>query len=121
MYKAVYTQTTRGKEQLLFQGQPFIYEKRIQLTNGQFKRLWRCNQWWNKKCRARVYTIENRVTPLNKYHTHQEIIHRKKRVSKKRSQSPQDSKKYTEMDYLNEIDKKDASDDEETAIYVAYD
>lgn len=45
MFKAVFSQTTRGKEQLLFCGQPFIYEKSIRLPNGQMKKLWRCNQW----------------------------------------------------------------------------
>lgn len=46
MYKAVYAQTTRGKDQLLFCGQPFIYEKSIRLPNDQLKKLWRCNQWY---------------------------------------------------------------------------
>lgn len=45
MYKAVYTQTTRGKEQLIFCGQPFIYEKSLRLPTGETKKLWRCNQW----------------------------------------------------------------------------
>lgn len=48
------------------------------------KKLWRCNQWWNKRCRARVYTINNVVKTLNKFHTHEEIIKRKKRVAKKK-------------------------------------
>lgn len=91
----------------------------INLNDGSLKRLWRCNQWWNKKCRARVYTIGDRVTPLNKYHTHEDIIHRKKRVSKKRSDPTKD---YTEIeDYLLEPDKKETSDDEDTAIFVTYD
>lgn len=53
------------------------------LVSGQEKKLWRCNQWWNKRCRARVFTIGGTVTPLNKYHTHQEIIKRKKREARK--------------------------------------
>lgn len=44
-YKAVYSQTTRGKEQLLFCGQPFIYEKCVRMPNGEMKKFWRCNQW----------------------------------------------------------------------------
>lgn len=83
-YTAEFSQTTRGREQLIFCGQPYVYEKRVILSNGEVKRLWRCNQWWNKRCRARVYTINNRVTPLNKYHTHEDIIKRKKRTTKKK-------------------------------------
>lgn len=83
-YKAEFTQTTRGRDQLIFCGQPFIYEKCMTLPGGGQKRLWRCNQWWNKRCRARVYTIGEVVTPLNKYHTHEDIIKRKKRVSRAR-------------------------------------
>lgn len=90
-YKAVFSQTTRGKEQLIFCGQPFIYEKRVSLPDGEVKKLWRCNQWWNKKCRARVYTIRDIVTPLNKYHTHEDIIRRKKRIAKKKIRAPIES------------------------------
>ena len=79
---AVFTQTMRGKEQLLYLGQPFIFEKKM-LVSGQEKRIWRCNQWWNQKCRARVYTIGSIVTPLNKFHTHSEIVKRKRRTTKK--------------------------------------
>lgn len=82
-YRAQFTRTTRGRDQLIFCGQPFVYEKLAIMANGEPKKLWRCNQWWNKRCRARVYTIGETVTPLNKYHTHQEIIKRKKRVSRK--------------------------------------
>ena len=81
--KAKFSHTTRGREQLIFCGQPFIYEKGITLPTGEMKKLWRCNQWWNQKCRSRVYTINDTVTTLNKYHTHEDIIKRKKRVSKK--------------------------------------
>lgn len=141
MFKAVYTQTTRGKEQLLFCGQPFIYEKSIRLPTGQSKRLWRCNQWcdifssfnlcrliiwglwfnwwhlsyyrWNKKCRARVYTIGDVITPLQRLHTHEEVIHRKKRVTKKNTKNDKDEKHYY-VDYLLvSEDKKETSDDEE--------
>lgn len=69
---------------MIFCGQPFVYEKRVVLPNGTEKKLWRCNQWWNQKCRARVYTIDDVITPLNKYHTHEDIVKRKKRVAKKR-------------------------------------
>lgn len=81
-YQAIFSHTTRGREQLVFCGQPFVYEKQNTLPNGDVKKLWRCNQWWNKRCRARVYTVNNVVSTLNKYHTHEEIIKRKKRVSK---------------------------------------
>ncbi len=81
--KAVFSHTTRGREQLIYYGQPFIYEKFLTCPTGEIKKLWRCNQWWNRKCRARVFTINDLVTPLNKYHTHEDIITRKKRVSKK--------------------------------------
>lgn len=47
------------------------------------RKIWRCNQWWNEKCRARVYTINDRITPMNKFHTHSHVINRKPRVSKK--------------------------------------
>lgn len=83
IFKALFSQTTRGRDQLVFCGQPFIYEKCIVLASGELKKLWRCNQWWNKRCRARVYTVNEIVTPLNKYHTHEDIIRRKKRVSRK--------------------------------------
>lgn len=84
LYLAVFSQTTRGREQLLFCGQPFVYEKCVILPDGTEKKLWRCNQWWNQKCRARVYTIDDVITPLNKYHTHEDIVKRKKRVAKKK-------------------------------------
>lgn len=86
MYKAIFSQTTRGKQQLLFCGQPFIYEKRVLLRDGIEKKLWRCNQWWNRRCRARVFTIGDAITPLNKYHTHEDIIRRKKRIVKKKTE-----------------------------------
>ncbi|XP_055304403.1 modifier of mdg4-like isoform X7 [Sitodiplosis mosellana] len=124
MFKAVYAQTTRGKEQLIFCGQPFIYEKSIRLPSGQMKKLWRCNQWWNKKCRARVFTIGETITILQKFHTHEEIIHRKKRVVKKKQD---DDKDYADVDYLLVSDKKDNSEaeaeaeDEDAIFCVAYD
>jgi hypothetical protein len=74
----------RGKTQLLYLGQPFIFEKTIRAQDGNERNIWRCNQWWNEKCRARVYTVDNKITPLNKYHTHSEIINRKRRVVKKK-------------------------------------
>ncbi|XP_053667387.1 uncharacterized protein LOC128717110 [Anopheles marshallii] len=77
---AVFTKTMRGKEQLLYMGQPFVFEKLVLTHSGQSKKIWRCNQWWNQKCRARVYTIDRQITPLNGYHTHAEIVKRKQRV-----------------------------------------
>lgn len=82
--RAIFTTTTRGRDQLIVCGQPYIYEKNVLLAGGTEKKLWRCNQWWNKRCRARVFTIGDVVTPLNKYHTHVEIIKRKKRVAQVR-------------------------------------
>lgn len=75
----------RGKEQLLYLGQPFVFEKLVVMQNSTAKKIWRCNQWWNQKCRARVYTIGNVITPLNRYHTHSDIIKRKRRVTKKKA------------------------------------
>lgn len=83
---------------------------------------------WNNKCRARVFTIGDRVTPLNKYHTHEDIIHRKKRVSKKISAPTADdelsnydddplSKDEDDLDKL----EKDICDDDGTELYVSYD
>lgn len=100
-----------------------IYEKKHE---NKFDFLWTCR--WNKKCRARVYTIDGIITTLNKYHTHEDIIYRKKRVSKKlKSSSSKDEEQSNEdVDYLIvQTDKKDqnASEEEldETAIYVTYD
>ncbi|XP_034115751.2 mediator of RNA polymerase II transcription subunit 23 [Drosophila albomicans] len=66
--------------QLIYGGQPFIFEKTLKLSTGEEKRYWRCNQWWNQKCRSRVFTINDIVCPLNRFHTHEEIVRRKKRV-----------------------------------------
>ncbi|KAG5672372.1 hypothetical protein PVAND_002504 [Polypedilum vanderplanki] len=75
---ARYSQTTRGKTQLLYLNQPFIKEKDVKGPNNTVERIiWRCNQWWNEKCRARVYTSNDRITPLNKFHTHSHVINRK--------------------------------------------
>ena len=71
----------RGKTQLLFQGQPFVLEKIMKKGEAE-KKIWRCNQWWNEKCRARVYTINDIITPLNRFHTHEDIIKRKPRTKK---------------------------------------
>ncbi|XP_055616840.1 modifier of mdg4-like isoform X8 [Toxorhynchites rutilus septentrionalis] len=81
---AIFTTTMRGKEQLLYLGQPFVFEKLVITSTAQSKKIWRCNQWWNQKCRARVYTIGNLITPLNRYHTHSDIVKRKRRVTKKK-------------------------------------
>lgn len=78
---AVFAHTMRGKLQLVYQGQPFVFEKVIK-QGIQEKKVWRCNQWWNEKCRSRVYTMNNMVTPLNRFHTHEDIIKRKKRSKK---------------------------------------
>ncbi|XP_026845151.1 GATA-type transcription factor SRE1 [Drosophila persimilis] len=66
--------------QLIYGGQPFIFEKTLKLSSGEEKRYWRCNQWWNQKCRSRVFTVNDIVCPLNRFHTHEEIVRRKKRV-----------------------------------------
>lgn len=66
-----------------------------------------------------MYTINNDVTPLNKYHTHEDIIHRKKRVTKKRKS---DDKDYGDVDYLVvSTEKKENSEDEDAIFCVAYD
>uniref|UniRef100_A0A182Y4F0 BEN domain-containing protein n=1 Tax=Anopheles stephensi TaxID=30069 RepID=A0A182Y4F0_ANOST len=77
---AVFAKTMRGKEQLIYMGQPFVFEKLVLTHGGESKKIWRCNQWWNQRCRARVYTIDRQVTPLNRYHTHVDIVKRKQRV-----------------------------------------
>lgn len=61
-----------------------MFEKDVKQNNKVERKIWRCNQWWNEKCRARVYTINHRITPLNKFHTHSHVINRKPRVSKKK-------------------------------------
>ncbi|XP_075153200.1 uncharacterized protein LOC142226845 isoform X1 [Haematobia irritans] len=86
---AVYSATSRGRIQLIYGGQPFIFEKKIKLPNNEEKKYWRCNQWWNQKCRSRVCTINDMVLPLNRYHTHEEIVRRKKRVRKNVSSTGQ--------------------------------
>lgn len=74
---------------------------------------------WNQKCRSRVFTLGDVVTVLNKYHTHEDVIHRKKRVAKKRSD---DDKDFADVDYLlTSTDKKDASEDEDGIFCVAFD
>lgn len=85
---AVYSATSRGRIQLIYGGQPFIFEKKIKLPTNEEKKYWRCNQWWNQKCRSRVCTINDMVLPLNRYHTHEEIVRRKKRVRKNVGQTP---------------------------------
>lgn len=121
IFKAIFSQTTRGKEQLIFCGQPFIYEKRVHLADGEVKKLWRCNQWWNKRCRARVYTIRDIVTPLNKYHTHEDIIRRKKRIAKKKIVVPIESpaapgEGVSHFFIIEASNKKNSAEDEETAF-----
>ncbi|XP_050084776.1 modifier of mdg4-like isoform X14 [Anopheles aquasalis] len=79
---AIFSTTMRGKQQLLYHGQPFVFEKEVPQRSAEPKQIWRCNQWWNQKCRARVYTVAKKVTPLNGYHTHSDIVKRKQRVVK---------------------------------------
>lgn len=69
---------------------------------------------WTKgiSCRARVYTIGDIITPLEEYHTHTHIIHRKDRVAKQRvtkkrvgkksvtKKQEKDDKEYLDVDYL---------------------
>lgn len=87
------------------------------LTHCDWLRFILCR--WNKKCRARVYTVGDVVTPLQKFHTHEEIIHRKKRVAKKRQA---DDKDYSDVDYLLlQTDKKETSEDEDAIYCVNYD
>lgn len=79
---AVFSQTMRGKDQVIYHGQPFILDKDIVLRSGEKKRVWRCNQWWSGKCRARIFTVGDHVWPLKNEHTHTEVIRRKKRVAR---------------------------------------
>lgn len=76
--------TIRGKDKVIYHGHPFLFDTVVRSAGGAEKRIWRCGQWWNGKCRARVYTIGDYVYPLKKSHTHQEIIMRKKRVAIKK-------------------------------------
>lgn len=125
IYKAIFSQTTRGREQLIFCGQPFIYEKRVVLADGDVKKLWRCNQWWNKKCRARVYTIRDIVTPLNKFHTHADIIRRKKRIAKKKVLEPIESPPTTAGEevshfFIIKTSDKDTTVEDDDATFSAH-
>lgn len=89
------------------------------LTDGLEKKLWRCNQWWNKRCRARVYTIGDIVTPLNKYHTHEDIIRRKKRIAKKKIEPIQSTSAEEEMSHffiIESSNKKDRTEDEDAVF-----
>lgn len=70
---------------------------------------------WNQKCRSRVYTLGDVVTVLNRFHTHEDVIHRKKRVAKKRGD---DDKDFSDIDYLlGPSDKKETSEDEDGTIF----
>lgn len=77
---AIFTRTMRGKDQVNYHGQPFILERDIKLKNGVMKRVWRCNQWWSGKCRARIFTMGIYVWTLRSDHTHEGVITRKKRL-----------------------------------------
>lgn len=57
------------------------------------------------------------MTPLNKYHTHEDIVLRKKRVPKKKQD---EDKEYADVDYLMQQEKKETSEDDE-ALYCVYD
>lgn len=76
----------RGKDQVIYHGQPFILDKDIRLKDGALKRVWRCNQWWSGKCRARIFTVGLQVFPLKREHTHLEVVMRKKRETKPKQQ-----------------------------------
>lgn len=77
---AVFTRTMRDKDQVIYHGQPYILDKEVPLKSGSLKRIWRCNQWWRQKCRARIYTVGGSVWPMKNLHTHQDVVKRKKRV-----------------------------------------
>ena len=81
--RAIFTQTIRGKEKVVYRGQPFAMDATVRMSNGRQKRTWRCSQWWSEKCRARIYTIGDLVFPMKKEHTHQDIIIRKQRADRK--------------------------------------
>ena len=85
----------------MYGGQPFIFEKILKLASGEEKKYWRCNQWWNQKCRSRVYTINDLVIPLNRYHTHEEIVKRKKRV---RKSAPDANKSAAQKQHVSELE-----------------
>lgn len=70
---------------------------------------------WNQKCRSRVFTLGDVVNVLNMIHTHEDIIHRKKRVAKKRTE---DDKDFSDIDYLQtQRDKRETSEDEDGTIF----
>lgn len=64
-----------------------------------------------------MYTIGDTVTPLNKYHTHEEIIHRKKRVTKK-SIPCDDDQRSEDGEFFTVSIKKDMIEDDESELYV---
>ncbi|GAB0086323.1 FLYWCH-type domain-containing protein [Sergentomyia squamirostris] len=55
----------RGKDQVIYMGQPFIFDKYVQLTTGVQKKVWRCNQWWSQRCGELdvVFTKSSRGRP----------------------------------------------------------
>lgn len=77
---AVFSRTMRGKDQVIYHGQPYILDKEVTLSNGRLKRIWRCNQWWQKKCRARLFTVDGLIWPMKNEHTHADVIKRKQRT-----------------------------------------
>lgn len=56
----------------------------MKMKYGGEKRYWRCNQWWSRKCRARVYTVGDEVFPLKAEHTHTDVGTRKKREKRQK-------------------------------------
>lgn len=56
------------------------------------------------------------ITPLQELHTHEEIIHRKKRVAKKNAKFDKDEKHYY-VDYLLVSEEKKGTSDDEDAIF----
>lgn len=68
IYKAMMLQNLR----LCYAGHTFLFDKKIKLVKcgGNFK-IWRCSQWYYKhQCRCRIGIINDKVIPLNVYHTH---------------------------------------------------
>lgn len=63
--QAVYTTTSRGRIQLMYCGQSYYFER-----TSKEKTYWVCSQNRNQNCRARLYTINHIITPVNMQHKH---------------------------------------------------
>ncbi|XP_017860642.1 PREDICTED: uncharacterized protein LOC108611950, partial [Drosophila arizonae] len=116
---AIYSATSRGRMQLIYGGQPFIFEKTLKLSTGEEKRYWRCNQWWNQKCRSRVFTINDIVCPLNRFHTHEEIVRRKKRV--RRIQPAQEQSNANAKTYSTAAASRQEQQQQQPQVQVQHD